>query len=58
MVRLMSICAGVGLLVGCGEGMGAFEAAAALQESARSGEGVSATQEPIEVSTDFTIGSM
>lgn len=45
-------------LVGCGEGeMGIFEAADALGQSARSGQGTTATQDPIEVSTDFTIGA-
>lgn len=44
-------------LVGCGEEMGIFEASAALEQSARSGEGTTATQEPIEVSTDFTLGA-
>ncbi len=53
---LVTLAALVAGLVGCGEEMGAFEAAAALEQSARSGEGIRATSEPIEVSTDFTIG--
>ena len=44
------------LLFACGEEMGPLEAADALAQSSRSGEGVRATSEPIEVSTDFTIG--
>lgn len=44
-------------LVGCGEEMGIFEAADALGQSARSGQGTTATQDAIEVSTDFTIGA-
>ncbi|MEZ4317723.1 MAG: hypothetical protein R3F61_09465 [Myxococcota bacterium] len=57
MIRILVPAAVVFALVGCGEEMGPLEAAAALQQSARSSEGTNATQEPIEVSTDFTIGS-
>lgn len=46
------------LSLGCGEReMGPLEALAALQQSARSSQGAVATQEPIEVSTEFTIGA-
>lgn len=42
--------------LGCTPEMGAVEAADALGQSARSANGINATQAPIEVSTDFTIG--
>ena len=43
--------------IGCTQPMGPLQAADALGQSARSANGINATQAPIEVSTDFTIGS-
>ncbi|MCB9678315.1 MAG: hypothetical protein H6737_24650 [Alphaproteobacteria bacterium] len=57
MHRIFLPAAVVFALVGCGEEMGPLEAANALGQAARSSEGTNATQEPIEVSTDFTIGA-
>jgi len=55
-MRLISVAAAIGVMVGCTGQMTTTEALVALEEARISGEGEVATTEPIEVSTDFTIG--
>lgn len=55
-MRLITVAAALVAMVGCTGKMSTLEALEALEQARISGEGEAATAEPIEVSTDFTIG--